>query len=226
MGKPIIVEGKATKKNPKVKGDPIEGRCNAITRSNTYCERYPMENGRCYLHGGATPKGIENANFKHGKYSRDVPSRLAARYEQAERDPELLSLTGEIALMDARISELIGSLSSGGVTFGTIAKLWGKLETAVSQKDQAQQRVHLAEIGNAIRLGEREIETWEHISQAIETRRRLVESQNKRNRELEQNMTAAQALTVFGAILAIIKRNVTDQATRNVISREISSLIN
>jgi hypothetical protein len=28
-----------------------------------------MANGRCKLHGGKTPGGVNSKNFKHGKYS-------------------------------------------------------------------------------------------------------------------------------------------------------------
>lgn len=58
--------------------EPIDGRCNAKTRDDGYCTKYPAKedgeviNGRCYLHGGhpdsGTKKGEAKA-LKHGLYS-------------------------------------------------------------------------------------------------------------------------------------------------------------
>jgi hypothetical protein len=57
----------------------------------------------CYHHGGRTPRGTASPHFQHGRYSRDLPTRVAARYEEAKADTELVSLRQEIALVDVRI---------------------------------------------------------------------------------------------------------------------------
>lgn len=49
--------------------EPIEGNCNASTSDGGYCERAPMQNGRCYNHGGATPTAEENP--KQGRGDQD-----------------------------------------------------------------------------------------------------------------------------------------------------------
>ena len=81
--------------------------CGAKTRKGTPCLRAPMVNGRCNLHGGKTPIGAALPQFKTGRYSKYLPARLAERYHEAERDPELLSLRSELALVQARLAELI-----------------------------------------------------------------------------------------------------------------------
>ena len=61
-------------------------RCGAQLRKRPgqYCRKPGMENGRCKLHGGATPRGIASANFKDGRYSKHLPGRLTAE-EMPER---------------------------------------------------------------------------------------------------------------------------------------------
>ena len=55
-------------------------RCGARTRSGTPCQSPAMANGRCRMHGGASPGApIGNSNArKHGLYSREA---LAERRE-------------------------------------------------------------------------------------------------------------------------------------------------
>lgn len=71
-----------------------------------------MENGRCRIHGGATPSGIALPQFRTGRYSKALPGGLRERYEQALGDEELLSLRDEVALLDARIAETLDGLPS------------------------------------------------------------------------------------------------------------------
>jgi len=61
----------------------------------------------CRAHGGATPRGIASPHYKHGRWSKDVPTQLACRYEEARQDSELLSLRDEIALIDCQISTVL-----------------------------------------------------------------------------------------------------------------------
>lgn len=44
--------------------------CGAKTRGGTPCKRAALENGRCNLHGGLTPGGVDSPHFKHGYRSR------------------------------------------------------------------------------------------------------------------------------------------------------------
>ncbi|MDF2974139.1 MAG: hypothetical protein K0R61_4589 [Microvirga sp.] len=50
-------------------------RCGARTRSGVPCRSPAMTNGRCRMHGGASPgapPGKNNGNYKHGQFSREA----------------------------------------------------------------------------------------------------------------------------------------------------------
>ena len=52
-------------------------RCGARTRSGKPCQSPAMANGRCRMHGGASPgapKGNQNA-LKHGRYTAEAIAR-------------------------------------------------------------------------------------------------------------------------------------------------------
>jgi hypothetical protein len=42
--------------------------CGARNRSGSPCQARPMPNGRCRMHGGATPGGVASPHFKQGRY--------------------------------------------------------------------------------------------------------------------------------------------------------------
>ncbi len=84
--------------------------CGAKAKTNGHkpCKRFAMANGRCHLHGGATPKNIprpktkearlkqERANWKHGRYSREAITKSRALRELLTESKELLSLIGSV----------------------------------------------------------------------------------------------------------------------------------
>lgn len=83
-------------------------QCGAKTRSGAPCKSKSMTNGRCRMHGGKQPApGITHPNTKTGRYSKDIPTRLAAGYQQALSDPDLLQLNDEIRLTDSLITDLM-----------------------------------------------------------------------------------------------------------------------
>src|SRR3990172_10824938 len=89
-------------------------QCQAKAKSTgVQCRRHAVSGKRvCTVHGGLTPSGPASANYKHGRYSRYLPARLAERYLEAESDPELLSLRSELALVQATLAGLFGKLDT------------------------------------------------------------------------------------------------------------------
>ena len=50
-------------------------RCGAKTRSGSPCQSPATPNGRCRMHGGASPgapKGERNGNYKHGRFTNEA----------------------------------------------------------------------------------------------------------------------------------------------------------
>ncbi len=89
--------------------EAITRQCEATSkRSGERCRKHAMR-GRnvCLAHGGKTPRGAASPHFKTGRYSRSLPGRLVAAYEEALSDPRLLSLRDELALTDAMLMETL-----------------------------------------------------------------------------------------------------------------------
>ena len=92
VAKRISQLGKATRFGPSWPGK----RCLAKTRKGTPCQRPAFKhNGRCGVHGGLSSgaktaaglKKISEANFKHGRFTKD---KLKARRRAAEAGRRVL----------------------------------------------------------------------------------------------------------------------------------------
>lgn len=197
-------------------------QCQAKAKSTgKQCNRSAVNGKRvCTVHGGLTPGGIASPNFKTGRYSKYLPDRLSSRYEQAVNDPQLLELNHEIALIDSRLSDLLVRIDTGetGQLWQDVTKVWQKYR--LNQDDETA-----VQLDTLIKKGNDDYQAWNEIQDTIEQRRRLVESERKRLVEAQQYVTAVQAMTLIGNVLAIIKDNVTDRQTLQAISTGINQLV-
>ena len=79
------------------------------------------------MHGGKTPVGPASPNWIDGRYSRVLPLGLVEAYRRSQDDPARLELGAEIALVDARIGELLRGIDQGteedDATWRVIAEL-------------------------------------------------------------------------------------------------------
>lgn len=181
-----------------------------------------MPNGRCRMHGGKSLSGLEAPGWKTGRYSKHLPSRLAARYQESLDDQNLLELREEIALTDARIEDLLTRVDTGEA-----GRKWQQMRSLLDQMqaaDSAKRQHYLGEIFAIIR-GRDDYAAWDEVHKLIAQRQRLSESERKRILDAQQYLTTQQAMALIGAILAVIRENVDDTGTLRAISRGIDALI-
>lgn len=176
-------------------------RCTAMSKTTGQQCRQPAIKGstKCHYHGGKTPKGIASPHFKTGRYSRHLPAQLAERYEAALTDPDLISLRDEIALTDAEIGRALAILQDIPPEFDD------PKERSAWHREQGRTRTR--------------------INDLIEQRRKLVETERKRLVDLQQMMTAEQAMLFMSAIVNIVRRHVDDRDILAAISADVDRLI-
>lgn len=92
-------------------------RCTAWSRSKgQQCGNVVKEVGKkCRFHGGASPTGLSSPATKTGRYSKHLPTRLAALHEKSLMDHELMSLREDIALTSAQILWYLESIDDPDV---------------------------------------------------------------------------------------------------------------
>lgn len=198
-------------------------KCGAKTKAGTPCKKAGMENGRCRLHGGATPRGIAHPNTKHGRYSKDLPTKLSSKYEAALADRRLLELRDEVAIIDIRLSDLLRGVDRGGAS-----ELWSTLEGMVEEwraADEDDREKIRGRIFAMIERGAKDWQRWRDVFGTIEKRVRVAESERRRLVEMQQMMTSEQAMVLLASVVDTIRKHVTDPNTLRGISSDLRSVL-
>lgn len=211
--------------HPEIKGRRI---CGSKTTQDKPCLRRPAKGKkRCMKHGGKTPMGVASPHYVHGRYSADLPTHLAATYQQNLGDTAYVELREEMALLRTRNAILLRGLDRGesGRLWTQLQLKWREMLTAQQAQDSERMASRLVEIGALIEQGARDTEAWNEVLEIIDRQVRVAEKEQRRLTTLEQMITAERALILIGAITSIITTHVKDPATLRAISAAIRDLI-
>lgn len=204
--------------------DGVRRCCGAKTRAGGTCANPPMLNGRCRMHGGTQKRGVGHHLLKHGRYSLNLPTRLAARYAEAQADPDLISVRQEIALVDARLEDLLGRVDTGEA-----GAIWAGVRAAVDEyrktSDAAEKAEAFARIESLSVEGFSDYASWGEVLELIERRRKLAETETKRLAAMGQAITAERAMVLLGTVVDIIRTHVTDRNALAAISHDLGRLV-
>lgn len=201
--------------------------CGAQKRkSGEPCRAKAMANGRCRIHGGKSLAGIAAPGYKDGRYSKVLPKRMREAYAQALDDPQLLEQREQIAVLDARLLDLLGRVDTGesGALWQKLMQARMDLIAAKQGGDTVGQIVALNAILDLIGQGHADYRAWGELQSVLEQRKRLVESERKRLVEMQQMVTSQQAMGLITAIIESVKRNVTDRAALAAIQTDFIRL--
>jgi len=205
-------------------------QCTAKSKqSGQQCRRDAMRGKTvCMMHGGKSLSGIAHPLTKTGRWSKDLPTRLMARYLESESDPELLSVRQDIRLLDTLIGDKFKDLDTGESqkSWDMMRKSVDALEYGIDKEDYAGCRKALREMRDVIdrRVAHYAAET--EIRSGLEQRRKLVETEQKITLIGEQAITAEKALLFVGAIAGILKTRIHDTSILATIQNDISLLLN
>jgi hypothetical protein len=229
--KRVAMDANPIQTTPWTAGSPMDERrqCTAGSkRSGQRCRRAPAR-GRtvCSMHGGRSLVGIASPAFRHGRYSRALPGGLAERYLESLADPELLSLRSEIALVDSRVTELLGRVGSGesGPAWRKLSDTWGAMVRARAAGEVGLARYHLLQLEGLITDGRADHAAWAEVYAALEQRRRLTESEWRRLVALRQVLTVEQAAVLVAAVADSVRRHVRDVEALRGVSEDLARLV-
>lgn len=188
-----------------------------LRKKDATCRQRPMKGRKkCRLHGGASLSGIASPTFKHGRYSKVLPTGLRKKFEDAGRDPFLLSHEPELKLLDVKLSELIGELGQDGGSgaFPELQKAWKELQSATLAGDESRVATCKSTLDGIFQRGMSDTGIWRQILDCIEARRKILESESKRLKEQGQSMSVEQLLAIIEYIVDVIRESVLKYADR------------
>lgn len=222
----------STKDVPDLNPDTGTITCVANSKqAQRRCQKLPTPGARvCYMHGSKSLVGIANPAFKDGRKSKYMPTRMLDDLVAASSDPDLHSLREEITIIDARISDLIKRVDTG--ESGHLWKLLSEAQREVDRLERAganyAEELTFArnEVRSLIIDGHDDYVAWQEVMDAIDRRKKLLESERKRMIEMKKSVDTDRVLALFGALMNVVKNRVDDRETLSHIARDAARLIN
>lgn len=182
----------------------------------------------CHIHGGKSPRGLASATFKHGRYSRDLPEQLRAKYDQIETDAQLLDLHQDIRLVDAIIRTNLETLDTGenAAAWSQMRGLLGELQVAHKKDDAPAFASCMILMHNLVDRRLNHFLAQEEIIKQVDARRKLVSEENRKQLAGERAVSVQELMTFMAAVMRVISDVVTDKSQRIKINRGIDELFN
>jgi hypothetical protein len=170
-------------------------------------------NGRCGIHGGKTPNGVDMPNFKHGRTSkyRDVlkPEHVEM-FDQLIEDPDYAGLREDIAVTRLRLREAMALYSE--IDEQALQKLIQAAgyasEVLEGEYDSDDVEQLLIEIVGYAKQVKAHLTLSSVIDRSQETVRKLVETETKRITSEQEQIPAARALMLFVALRESVRVHV------------------
>lgn len=206
--------------------------CGKIARKTGKPCRNRPEPGRgyCKYHGGRIPVGVRSPHFVTGKHSKYLPKKILEKYNEAFLLDDPYSNRDEIALLDARVMMLTQQMqvTDNEEIISSVAAIRLAVDDYIKDNDKEKDPKVLLKIADEVSeildnfANERR--RWYEIYDVLENRRRLTESEVKRDALAQHQISENQAVVLIAAIVDIMKRHIDDRNTFNSIAAEISNL--
>ena len=116
-------------------GKGAGGRCGAKNRDeDSKCTRYAMPNGRCRLHGGESPRGMDAGRYKTGEHSKYSKDEVLKKIKKFRDDDDVRNLRDELSILRGILHSYIEANKNiiSEKRIDTIGKLCDKVERLVS----------------------------------------------------------------------------------------------
>lgn len=170
-----------------------------------------------------TPVFERSSKSRYGQSIRRVT--LRERYEAQMRAPDLLSLRDEISLIGAKIADTLEKLDASGVNFEEMLELQQQLDRAVNQNDMPTIAILAAQMGESIQRGVAESVLWRDLYEAIEHRRKLVETEMKTLNSIGAMISMEQCMQLVSKLLAAVTLHIGDKEALRAIHGEFSRVL-
>ena len=202
--------------------------CKAWSRRNQQqCRNHAMRGQEvCRMHGGKTPRGPASVHYKDGRHSRFLPARMFAAYQAAGLDPELMSLRQDLALLEARLIDVLPRVDTGeaGVVWREAQAAMTTFHRAKARQDVDGMTRALAHVQRVITQGAADYAAWREVGKLIDQRRKLVEAEQRRLAQASEMISRDQAMALLGQVVEIMRRHIPDRDILSAIARDIEAV--
>lgn len=191
------------------------------------CLNFP-EKGReaCRFHGGRALRGHQSPLYKGKGFSKFLPTRLMEHLRLSLGNPDILNLTTDIALLEARQTELAARLEEkdwGPGVWVDLVKTFEKFDRerrraanpnlTSNQRKTATQKMseYLKEVEDLILRGYfYDEKVWDEIREIQKSKVQLTKVEMQRRKQAEEIVTVDEFKNLLGYIINSVKTRVSN----------------
>lgn len=224
--------------NPPTRGgfqNPgVHTQCTAMSkRSGERCKAPAVTGSRtqkCRMHGGnstARQSGLANPNFSSGRHSAVLKegSPIAELYEKARVNPDLLAMTDHLALLEARMQEVLGKAMDSPVPeWGEFVLAVGELEEAHVKGDTKGLQVAVTTLHRIVEGGQKWDTSWRQVVDLMDNIRKLADTEVKRKKDLGMMIPIERVMALMAAVGHSVKARVTNVEEVQAVFRDLARL--
>lgn len=204
--------------------------CSAHRKDGGDCRAPAMANGKCAVHGGKTPGGVASVHWRHGRHSKHLGPVLGPLVAEAMADPDRHSMEQELALIDARLAQLLASIEGkdGPSAWGRLAEELDRFHAASrdpSKTAGARMSQAMSAIDHLVSEGLGETAAWSQILEVIDRRRVLVESEEKRAITSGRAIPVDQVINMLASFTRAVLDDVPEPDRRRRIADRIRAIM-
>lgn len=188
------------------------GRCKMVKKDGGRCKNAVRPGWTvCRYHGAGTPSNPGGRPLMSGRHSIHLPRRFHERYEQLLNDPDYLVMRQEIALLDTRLGEILEKLDTAGSkqAWMSVRRAYSVLQKAEVGEDELGQIEEYLE--QALEMVVTETEVWDEITDLIEARRKVADTERRRIVDAQRFLTYDEANAMMLFLVSTVKEFVTDE---------------
>lgn len=207
---------------PQCKHDPCH-------TTGERCKRHALK-GReyCKRHGGNSPIGPANGAWKGGRYAtKSVPARLMERFEASLNDPDLMDLSREVSMLDARLDELFARIDKGesGAIWKALREADAEMDAAAKKRDKSGEAAALGRVKALIKRGFADNAAWTDIYEAWELRRVHVQTDARIRRDKQESLNPKQSIALVAAMMECARIYVTESTQQRAFQAHLMGIL-
>lgn len=192
-------------------------RCGSLTRAEKPCKRKPMQNGRCYMHGGKST----GRPLKHGRHSH-YARILGSRFAELLTDPDILRSHEELALFDTFLveqAERLGDGISAGWVKALTKAVEGIRQAVFIKPDATEAAAAFDNLRSLVSGAADHLGAWQDLLGAAKARSEIATKAVTAAARQEQAITERDLLVFFSRMMDLVQTEIGPEAARRIGSR-------
>jgi hypothetical protein len=154
-------------------------------------------------------------------------TRLAAKYNEMKKDGRILSNRHSITIIDHRVTQLVDRIDANDAPdrLNKLQKLWNEMRDFEMRGNDVEATLLKKRIDEQFEAAREDYLAWEQMFNALDVRRKMVDSEVKVAKDIQAILTAEDAYELVAKLLASVIQVVNDPNQLKRIQYEFTRII-